>query len=185
MDFGQYYADGLPHADGAAPTLHTNFTATARLTDAVLPLLNKVDGRIVFVASEAGTYGFAEQPPAIRERVETATREELTTLADEFVTAVTTEKDLDPRTGYETSAGWKSSFGTYGVSKMLLIRYSASSPPPPVLFPLLTCRLWNSATPCGRGPRGGARRPVDQRLLPGEDHHRHAAAEHGQRAHAG
>ena len=131
VDFGQYYEDGLPHADGAAPTLHTNFTNTALLTDAVLPLINKVGGRIVFVASEAGTYGFAEQPPVIRERVEAATREELASLAEEFVTAVTTEKNLDPRKGFETSAGWKSSMGTYGVSKMLLIRYSAPAPRSP------------------------------------------------------
>ena len=50
--------------------MHTNFTQTALLTDTMLPLMNKADGRIVFVASEAGTYGFQSQPLNIQERVE-------------------------------------------------------------------------------------------------------------------
>jgi NAD(P)-dependent dehydrogenase (short-subunit alcohol dehydrogenase family) len=129
VDFGQYYPEGdsrneggRSHADGGAPTMRTNFTQTALLTDTLLrSAMNTEDGRIVFVASEAGTYGFAAQPRDVQERVETASREELDALAADWVKA-TQEEELQPPT-FGTSAGINGY--PYAVSKMLIIRYSA------------------------------------------------------------
>ena len=45
------------------------------------------DGRIVFVASEGGTWGFIEQPDEIKERVLSASRDDLTEMAASYVAA--------------------------------------------------------------------------------------------------
>lgn len=106
-----------PFSEQATPTVYTNFLQTRLLTDTLLPLVSKADGRVVFVASGSGTTAFADASEDLQRRVRAATRDDLTEMAEEFVSGAKAGGD-----SYEGSGGYPSS--CYGVSKMLLIRYS-------------------------------------------------------------
>ena len=103
-----------PFGEQAAPTMHTNFYQTMALTEALRPELAP-SGRLVFVASMAGTNAYADSTPALQSRVrEAASASELSEMAAEFVAAA--------QAGTEGELGWAHS--TYGASKMLLIAYA-------------------------------------------------------------
>ena len=111
-------------AEQAQPTMHTNFTQTIALTEALAPYLS-LTGRVVFVASMAGVAAFDEASMAIRDMLLAAERDvsggaaTLTGMAREVVAAAEATSAHD---GSDVAGGWASS--TYGTSKMLLIAYA-------------------------------------------------------------
>jgi len=108
-------ADPTPFEGQTGPTLKTNFHGTVRLTEKLLPLLEKSPaGRIATVASMAGALG---QVSAERQKEFTSpslTTERLVALADEFA--------ADVKAGVHKKRGWGNS--NYGFSKLCVIAYT-------------------------------------------------------------
>lgn len=109
-------ADPTPFAQQAKPTFKTNYFATQHLTVRLLPLL-RPNGRIVNIASQAGSMAFAQMSPALRANFTDPglTLLTLESLANDFVAAV--------EDGTHKEKGWAST--CYGTSKLSVIAMTA------------------------------------------------------------
>lgn len=108
-------ADPTPFEGQTGPTMKINYWGTARLTDAMLPLLRKGRSpRLVNVASMAGK--LAQVAPPLQERFASPelTREELNGMVSKF--------EADVAAGTHRAEGWGNS--NYGFSKMAVIAYT-------------------------------------------------------------
>ena len=110
-------SDPTPFRDQTEPTLRVNYFGTARLTDALLPLLRETgeNPQVVSVASMAGKLGqikSAELRGGFAS--ESLTREKLDALVESFAAAV--------QAGDHQRKGWGNS--NYGFSKLALIAYT-------------------------------------------------------------
>ncbi|KAA8494502.1 Carbonyl reductase NADPH 1 [Porphyridium purpureum] len=108
-------ADPTPFEAQTVPTLATNYFGTLAVTEALLPLLNKQNGRLVFVASQAGLSAFHQCSPEIQARWKLAasrdSSDEVTALVNEYIECVRTGGS-----GALRERGW--CLTNYGVSKL-------------------------------------------------------------------
>lgn len=102
-------------SESAKTTLSINYFGTMKVTDRLLGLLKQSqDARIVNVCSQAGRLGQVSRELQARFTASDATRESLTTLAEEFLAGVAA--------GDYKKKGWPKSM--YGVSKLLEIAFT-------------------------------------------------------------
>ena len=110
-------ADPTPFEGQTGPTLRTNVFQTVKITQKMLPLLNQnttgaPTSRVVFMASQAGTYALSGCSKELQDRwVACDSLEGMNSLLHEFSSAV--------ESGSHRARGWPSS--NYGVSKLAVI----------------------------------------------------------------
>lgn len=108
-------ADPTPFKEQTGPTLRTNVYSTLSFTEAMLPLVRACpESRIVFLASQAGTYALSGCSRSLQQRwmdVDSLTKDGIYGLLDEFKSSVAS--------GTHAQDGWPSS--NYGISKLAII----------------------------------------------------------------
>ena len=110
-------ADPTPFKEQTGPTLQVNYFGTARLTDALLPLIRSTgeNPQVVSVASMAGKLAQIRSDDLRSQFTsETLTRAKLDDLVNAFASAV--------QAGNHQQQGWSNS--NYGFSKLALIAYT-------------------------------------------------------------
>lgn len=105
-------SDPTPFKEQTRPTIETNFFGTMRITESLMPLLQKAEApRIVNVASQAGHLRILKSEELKERFVNCPSIDALENLVNEYVAAV--------QDGTQTEKGWPDS--NYGISKLAVI----------------------------------------------------------------
>eukprot|EP01084_Bolivina_argentea_P102426 183489_1 len=159
-------SDTTSHAEQAEPTMAINYHGTARITEAMLPLLEASDaGTIVNVASQVGKLRIVPEGE-LKQRLLTCGEkdglsvDDLNTIAEKYI------KDVK---GGEDMSVWPSS--NYGMSKALVVAYTKvlARDHPSLKINCCCPGYCDTDMTSHRGPRSaeqGAKTPAQLVLLP-------------------